>query len=85
MVNALFKIALLAILVLNSCGMLASSIPEVKARKLAPTNAVEVTEITKIQVISPNLSKKCYSVTECTCPPGFYARCHEQKCGCIPF
>ena len=85
MVNAFFKIAFLAILVLNSCGMFVSAIPEVKARKLAPTNVVEVTEIAKIKVISPKLSKNCSSETECTCPPGFFAVCRQNKCGCIPF
>ena len=82
MVNAFFKIAFLAILVLNSCGMFVSAIPEVKARKLAPTNVVEVT---KIQVIPLKISKKCYSTEECTCLPGFYALCHEQKCSCIHY
>ena len=85
MVNAFFKIMFLAILVLNSYGMFVSAIPEVKARKLAPTYAVEVTEIKKIKVISPKISKKCDSVTECTCQPGFYAECREKKCVCIPY
>ncbi|GJW33338.1 putative ribonuclease H-like domain-containing protein [Tanacetum coccineum] len=44
--------------------MFVSATSEVKARKLAPTNVVEVTGLTKTQLVSPKITKRCYSSKE---------------------
>ena len=84
MANTLFKIAVLAMLVINCWGMFAGAIQEVKAQKLAPTNDVEVTEMTKMQLISQKITKPCSSSKECTCDPCCYGVCDNNWCKCIP-